>query len=81
MDVPPTASNPSPPANTDQEATSSPPTNDRVPTQAEGDNTQGDENPPPTEEGEGPPTRDGLALELNDPGGDAPRYSRYFVCV
>ena len=73
IDIPPTASDSSPSTNTDQVASSSPPPNDRVPTQTEGDKTQGDENPPPTQEGDEPPTRDGLTLELNDPGCDTQR--------
>jgi hypothetical protein len=82
IDVPTPASDSGPPPSTDQVTTSSsPPTNDRVPaepeddgTQGEDSNTQGEDSHPPTQEyTEEPVTRDGLSLELNDPGGDTQR--------
>ena len=75
VDIPTATSDSSPPPTTDQGATSlSPPANDRVPAQTEDVTTQGKDNQPPSQEGmEETVSRDGLSLDLKDPGGDTQR--------
>ena len=75
VDIPTPPSDSSPPPTTDQGATSlSPPLDDRVPTQSE-PATQGEDSHPPTQDDtEETVSRDGLSLDLKDPGGDTQRY-------